>query len=109
MSNSIIHHVPEPETALAEMVRVLRPGGVLFVRDLARPEDEAAVAAIVASHAADDTPAQRALLEASLRAALTVDEVVVRVQPHGVEAAAVRVTSDRHWTLAWRKPAPGRA
>src|SRR5262249_44284023 len=41
ISNSIVHHIPEPERVLAEMVRVVRLGGVLFVRDLLRPETEA--------------------------------------------------------------------
>jgi ubiquinone/menaquinone biosynthesis C-methylase UbiE len=109
MSNSIIHHVPAPETALGEMVRVLRPGGWLFVRDLRRPDDDATVAALVATYAANETPAQRALLDASLRASLTIDEVAARVTPLGVDGHAVRTTSDRHWTLAWRKPAGGRA
>ena len=31
MSNSIVHHIPEPCDVLAEMLRVLRAGGVLFV------------------------------------------------------------------------------
>src|SRR5262249_9762254 len=47
VSNSIVHHVPEPLTVLAEMVRVLAPGGWLFVRDLLRPADEAALQQIV--------------------------------------------------------------
>ena len=36
MSNSIVHHIPEPASVLAEMVRVAAPGGLLFVRDLLR-------------------------------------------------------------------------
>ena len=37
MSNSIVHHIPEPIAVFVEMVRVVRPGGVLFIRDLLRP------------------------------------------------------------------------
>src|SRR5437660_4805492 len=44
ISNSIVHHIPEPGDVLAEMVRLVRAGGVLFVRDLLRPADEAALA-----------------------------------------------------------------
>jgi len=40
MSNSIVHHIPEPFRVLAEMARVLEPGGVIFVRDLLRPESD---------------------------------------------------------------------
>ncbi len=102
ISNSILHHIPEPATALAEMARVLAPGGVLFVRDLFRPQDEAELQRLVALYAATDTPSQRALFEASLRAALTVEEIRSRVAPLGVDPGAVTATSDRHWTLAWR-------
>jgi hypothetical protein len=47
---------------------------------------------------------QRALFDASLRAALTVDEVRALVGPLGIAPAAVQATSDRHWTLACTKP-----
>ncbi len=109
VSNSIVHHVPDPRVALAEMRRVA--ARVLFVRDLLRPESDAAVARLVALHggepassAADDVARharQVALLEASLRAALTVDEVRALVQDLGIPARAVSQTSDRHYTLAF--------
>ncbi len=38
MSNSIIHHLPEPVGPLVEMARVVRRGGLLFLRDLLRPD-----------------------------------------------------------------------
>src|ERR1041385_6577988 len=41
ISNSIVHHIPEPFAVFAEMTRVVKPGGLLFVRDLLRPADEA--------------------------------------------------------------------
>jgi ubiquinone/menaquinone biosynthesis C-methylase UbiE len=105
MSNSIVHHIPEPRLAFEDMLRRVAPGGLLFVRDLERPKNEAAVSHLVSTYAANDTPRQRGLFEASLRAALTLDEVVSRVEPLGIPASAVARTSDRHWTLAYRKPA----
>src|SRR5437763_59295 len=47
ISNSIVHHIPEPVVVLAEMVRVLGRGGLLFVRDLLRPDDEAVLGHLV--------------------------------------------------------------
>ena len=41
ISNSIIHHIPSPGGVIAEMVRVVKPTGTLFVRDLLRPDSEA--------------------------------------------------------------------
>lgn len=102
VSNSIIHHIPDPGPVFGEILRVLSPLGVLFVRDLLRPENDEAVAALVARYAAGETPRQRVLFEASLRAALTLDEVRAIARAHGVPEGAVTQTSDRHWTLAWR-------
>lgn len=111
VSNSIVHHIPNPAHALAEMHRVA--ARVLFVRDLLRPESDAEVARLVALHggAPDaDSPdvvarhaRQVALLEASLRAALTLDEVRAMVAPLGIDAKSVTQTSDRHFTLAHQK------
>lgn len=104
VSNSIVHHIPEPRVALGDWARVVEPSGWLFVRDLARPVDEAEVRSLVATYAAHDTPEQRALFEASLRAALTVAEVRAIVDGLGLGGARVELTSDRHWTLRWRRP-----
>jgi ubiquinone/menaquinone biosynthesis C-methylase UbiE len=101
ISNSIVHHVPLPQQALAEMERVLAPGGLLFVRDLARPSDDRDVTRLVERHAAAASPRQQALFEASLRASLTPDETRLLFLPRG---GTVAMTSDRHWTLVWKKP-----
>src|SRR5687768_16272406 len=47
MSNSIVHHIPEPLSVLAEAVRVTRSGGLLFFRDLLRPMDQASLDQLV--------------------------------------------------------------
>ena len=43
ISNSIIHHIPAPLSVLQESIRVVRPGGLLFFRDLMRPESDEGV------------------------------------------------------------------
>ena len=104
ISNSIVHHIPDPSLALAEMTRVLAPGGTLFVRDLARPTGDSNVSRLVATYAGRATPHQRALFDASLRASLTLQEVQALAARAGIDPAVVTMTSDRHWTLAWKKP-----
>jgi ubiquinone/menaquinone biosynthesis C-methylase UbiE len=113
VSNSIIHHIPEPGDVLAEIHRVTASGGLVFIRDLARPDSEEEVDRLVGLYAGEP-PAdagkkaafehQRELFRASLRAALTVPEVAELARSAGMNGDVVRMTSDRHWTLAFRKP-----
>ncbi len=98
MSNSIVHHIPEPGDVLAEAVRVTEPGGILFVRDLARPADEAQVNHLVATYAGQCNEHQRQLFDDSLRAALSIEEMRALVVNLGFDTATVAATSDRHWT-----------
>jgi ubiquinone/menaquinone biosynthesis C-methylase UbiE len=100
VSNSLIHHLPEPARALREMTRVVAGGGVLFVRDLFRPASSSAVERLVGTYAAGATAHQRQLLDDSLRAALTVDEVREAIAGLPLIHVSLSATSDRHWTLA---------
>lgn len=113
VSNSLVHHSPEPGRVLSEMWRTTARGGLLFVRDLRRPDTLAEVDRLVVTHGGpspDDEPGrarherQTTLLRASLFASLTVEEVAALVAPLGIARAAVTSTSDRHWTLTARKP-----
>lgn len=112
VSNTIVHHIPEPTEVLREMWRVLRPGGLLFVRDLARPDAEASLDALVAQYTEpvtdgdnrDERLRQRTLFADSLRAALTPTEALACAEHAGIVPAHVSMTSDRHWTLTARKP-----
>jgi ubiquinone/menaquinone biosynthesis C-methylase UbiE len=104
ISNSIVHHIPEPAAVIAEIIRVLRSGGLLFVRDLMRPADDATVRQLVAQYAGDANAHQKQMFDDSLRAALTLDEVRALITPFGFSTDSVQATSDRHWTWAARKP-----
>jgi ubiquinone/menaquinone biosynthesis C-methylase UbiE len=103
MSNSLMHHLGDPGSVFEEMARVLAPAGWLFVRDLLRPDDDAQVERLVALYAAGENERQRALLDASLRAALSLSELAEMTRRAGIGGDVIRKTSDRHWTLAWQK------
>ncbi len=101
ISNSLIHHVPDPALPLAEMVRLTRVGGRLFVRDLYRPDTMSEVDELVSRITGNEEPAAQEMFRQSLMAALTLAEIRELAAVHGIPSSAVQMTSDRHWTLDW--------
>jgi ubiquinone/menaquinone biosynthesis C-methylase UbiE len=109
ISNSIVHHLPEPIAGLREALRITTPGGLLFFRDLLRPDSKADLANLVERYApaagiSPETDHQRAMFADSLHAALTLAEIRQLVEQFGFSPSSVAQTSDRHWT--WRGIAP---
>lgn len=100
VSNSLIHHLPDPPRAFKELARIVSRGGILFVRDLFRPASLAVIDQLVDTYAAGATAHQRQLLADSLRAALTLDEVREAIRGLPFAQVSLAATSDRHWTLA---------
>jgi ubiquinone/menaquinone biosynthesis C-methylase UbiE len=98
ISNSIVHHLPDPLPFWQELKRVLKPGGGIFIRDLLRPENEEITEVFVNKYAADCNERQRGLFRDSLKAAFTVDEVTETIENVGLEKVTVYQSSDRHWT-----------
>lgn len=103
VSNTIIHHIPSPTPVLEEMARLVARGGTLLVRDLARPESYQEIVRLGETYAGSETPAARALFEASLGAALALGEIRAIVKSLGHFGNEVSMTSDRHWTWSWRR------
>jgi ubiquinone/menaquinone biosynthesis C-methylase UbiE len=103
MSNSIVHHIPQPIDTLREMVRVCARDGTIFVRDLMRPPDTATLDHLVKTYAGDANEHQKTMFAESLHAALTLDEIRALVTQCGFDPATVHATTDRHWTWAAKK------
>ena len=62
ISNTIIHHIPEPAPVLADMARLVAPGGTLFCRDLARPATKDDLDRLVALHVSGEFDSARRFL-----------------------------------------------
>lgn len=103
VSNSIIHHIPNPVECFKEMIRVTKKDGLLFIRDLLRPFSLVELQNIVNLHAGDATPKQKQLFTDSLHASLSLAEVREMVKRLGFEAFTVIQSSNRHWTFTARK------
>lgn len=103
VSNSLIHHLPDPKTAFNEAYRVTKPGGLLFFRDLARPPDRKTLDRLVQLYAGNANQHQQQLLADSLAASLTIEEVAEAIQGLKLTVNRLEMTSDRHWTWIARK------
>ena len=104
MSNSIVHHIPDPMVVLAEAVRVTLTGGLLFFRDLMRLQSRKEVAGFVRLYAGKENPRQRKMFEESLCAALSLVEIRMLVGSLGFAPETVQASSDRHLTWCATKP-----
>lgn len=98
LSNSIVHHLPDPRPFFAEIRRVAKPGATILLRDLRRPWDRAELDRIVEERTVGADPRQRDLFRDSLHAAFTVSEIAAMLRGAGLENLRAHANSDRHWT-----------
>jgi ubiquinone/menaquinone biosynthesis C-methylase UbiE len=95
-SNSLLHHLTGATAMWREVGRVVRPGGLIFFRDLFRPPDEAAARQIVRTHAGEESPLLQEEFYRSLLSAYSPDEIVEQLGASGLPELRVQIISDRH-------------
>jgi SAM-dependent methyltransferase len=96
LSNSFLHHLHRPG-ALWETVRFhARPGTLIFITDLRRPETPDAARSLVERYAAREAPILRRDFHNSLLAAFTPEEVREQLADTGLASLQVETLGDRH-------------
>ncbi len=98
ISNSLLHHLAEPQVLWDSIRRHARPQAPVFVMDLRRPDSVEAAIQLVKTYAGDEPVILREDFHRSLLAAYTVEEVAAQLQAAGL-ALAIRVVSDRHFIV----------
>jgi ubiquinone/menaquinone biosynthesis C-methylase UbiE len=73
-----LHHLPRPELAVAELVRVTRPGGLLLVVDQVAPIDPIAALALDRFERARDPSHTRVLPDTDFRGLFDANDLVLR-------------------------------
>ena len=99
VSNSLVHHIPDPLSLFQEIKRLVRPGGAILIRDLIRPESDDVVNQLVAKIGEDYDPHQQQLFRDSLTAALTLVEVQELIDRVGLAQVELAQSSELHWTI----------
>ncbi len=98
ISNSLIHHLPNPLPFLMEIKRVIKTNGAILIRDLIRPDSEESLNNIVQKLGQDYDVHQRKLFADSLHAAFTLEEIKQLIKNAGLDGVKVYQSSDIHWT-----------
>lgn len=105
ISNSLIHHLPDPLPFLLELKRVLKPNGGILIRDLIRPPNKETLNDLVKSIGSKYSDHQKKLFHDSLQAAFTIEEIKQLIAQANLQGVTVYQSSERHWTAerAWKQ------
>jgi len=96
ISNSLLHHLNEPQVLWKSILRYAAPGAPVFVMDLRRPDTEQAAAALVELYAEDEPDILRHDCHCSLLAAYRVEEIQTQLHAAGIDWLTVSALGDRH-------------
>ena len=96
ISNSLLHHLDDPQTLWKSVKRFARRGTIIFFMDLLRPESREAATRLVDQYAAGEPRVLRDDFFNSLLAAYRPDEIEEQLKSAGLHDLATKVVSDRH-------------
>ena len=102
VSNSLLHHVPNPLQFWYRLRQLVKPGSPVLVMDLLRPDSPEEAQAIVDRYAAKEPEILRRDFYRSLLAAFTEDEVAAQLAEMNLSRLIVDVPDDRHWVVSGR-------
>lgn len=106
VSNSLLHHLNDPQALWQAVLRHAAPGAPVFVMDLRRPQSREQAAELVALYAAGEPDVLRTDFHNSLLAAYRVDEIEAQLRTAGIDWLRVEAIGDRHLTAQGRRPQP---
>lgn len=96
ISNSLLHHLRDPQVLWRTIKQFARPEAPIFVMDLMRPATREEVKELTQTYAADEPEILRHDFYHSLWAAYREDEVRSQLSEAGLSHFSVEVVSDRH-------------
>ena len=103
LSKDFLHHLPDPLVFWQEIRRLIKPGGLICVMDLRRPDSAAAARAIVDAVAGEEAEILRIDFYNSLLAAFTPAEIQEQLRSAGLDLD-VTILSDRHMLIQGYAP-----
>lgn len=99
ISNSLLHHVPNPLQFWHKLRLAVKPGSPVLVMDLLRPDSPREAQDIVDRYASDAPDILRRDFYNSLLAAFTEDEISSQLAQMNLTRLLIDVIDDRHWVV----------
>jgi 2-polyprenyl-3-methyl-5-hydroxy-6-metoxy-1,4-benzoquinol methylase len=100
VSNSLLHHVPNPLQLWYRLRQVVKSGSPVLVMDLLRPDSPEEAQTIVDRYAAQEPEILRRDFYRSLLASFTEDEVAAQLAEMNMSRLMIDVVDDRHWVVS---------
>lgn len=105
VSNSLLHHLHNPQVLWTCLRQIAKPGAVVYIKDLRRPASSEAARRLLEIHLPDAPEVLQQDYVASLHAAFTPDEVCVQLQLAGLDQyMLVRAVEDRYLEVFGQLP-----
>ena len=96
ISNSLLHHLPNPMALWEEIIRLGKSGAAIFIMDLLRPGSPEKAKEIVEKYSPDEHPILKEDFYNSLLAAFSIDEVKDQLKDTNLLKLNTEIISDRH-------------
>ena len=96
ISNSLLHHLPNPMALWEEIIRLGRSGAAIYIMDLLRPSSPEKAKEIVEKYSLEEHPILKEDFYNSLLAAFSIDEVKDQLKDTNLLKLNTEIISDRH-------------
>jgi ubiquinone/menaquinone biosynthesis C-methylase UbiE len=96
ISNSLLHHLHDPQTLWHAVTQYAAPGAAVFIMDLRRPDSRARAGDLVDEYAGTEPEILRRDFFNSLLAAFRPEEVTEQLAQAGLATFRVEAVGDRH-------------
>ncbi|KZR87720.1 class I SAM-dependent methyltransferase [Synechococcus sp. MIT S9504] len=96
VSNSLLHHLHDPQQLWSSLIPLASPHCLVLHRDLRRPDSEASIDQLCECHVADAPAVLQRDYRASLHASFTLDEVKEQLLHAGLGHLRVVAVEDRY-------------
>lgn len=102
VSNSLLHHLHDPQQLWSAVQQLAAPGALMLHRDLRRPSNESEVDALCDRYVSEAPSVLQRDFRASLKAAFTVKEVSEQLDQAGLSQFTVKEIDDRYLEVCGR-------